>query len=153
MDTSDVKTLEPVDCDEAVELLETQQIGRLIFTRRALPAAAPVNYVMRQGAVWFWTASNASLGQALNHAVVGFEVDHLDPGTRTGWSVLVLGVAELITDAEQIELARAFGPEPWAPGRMEHLIRIPLDEVTGRRIYPWYPLADWGDQDDDVEAS
>ena len=150
MDTSDIKTLEEIGRDEAVELIETQQIGRLIFTRRALPAAAPVNYIARQGAVWFWTASNASLGQALHHAVVGFEVDHFDESARTGWSVLVLGIAELITDEKQIERARASGPRPWAPGRMEHLIRIPLAEVTGRRIDPWFPLADWGDEDGEV---
>lgn len=145
MDTSDIKTLEQIDRDEAVELLATQQIGRLVYTRRGLPAVTPVTYALRDGAVWFWTASAASLAQAVHKAVVGFEVDQVEARTRTGWSVLVLGVAHLVADPGQIARAQALGPEPWAPGRMEHLIRVPLAEVTGRRIDPWFPLADWGD--------
>lgn len=138
MDTSDVKSLESLDRDEAVELLGGEQIGRLVYTRRALPAATPVNYVVRDGAVCFWTASAGTLAKAVHRAVVGFEVDHVDPAARTGWSVLVLGIAEVTTDPEELEIARVFGPEPWAPGRMEYLIRIPLAEVTGRRITPWF---------------
>lgn len=28
------------------------------------------------------------------------------------------------------------GPEPWVPGRKEHLLKIPLKLVSGRRIVP-----------------
>lgn len=152
MDTSDVNTLEAVDFDDAVELLGTEKVGRLVYTRRALPAVTPLNYVLRDGAIWIWTASTSSIAQAVRGAVVAFEVDQLDKVARTGWSVVVVGVAQLVANQEDLEVARAFGPEPWAPGRMEHLLRIPLSVVTARRIDPWFPSANWGDEDADIRC-
>jgi nitroimidazol reductase NimA-like FMN-containing flavoprotein (pyridoxamine 5'-phosphate oxidase superfamily) len=139
MDTSDVKSLEEIEQAEAVELLGTESVGRLIYTRFALPAVMPVNYAVREDAVWVWTASESSLAQAVRGAVIGFEVDHLEYEARTGWSVLVLGVAEVVTDPEVLERARMDGPEPWVPGRKVHLLRVPLSVVSGRRIDPWFP--------------
>lgn len=78
----------------------------------------------------------SSIAQAVRGAVVAFEVDHLDRAAHTGWSVTVLGVAELVTNEDELDLARVFGPEPWAPDRKEFLLRIPLSVVTGRRLGP-----------------
>jgi len=134
MNTTETKPLATLSEAESVALLGTQKVGRLVFTRWALPAVTPVNFVLREGAVWIWTASTSSTWQAVRGSVVAFEVDQLDADTRTGWSVVVLGVAELVTRPEQIEEARRHGPQPWIPGREEHLIRIPLKLVSGRRI-------------------
>lgn len=119
---------------ESLALLRTERVGRLVYTRRALPAITPVNFVLRDGAIWIWTASTTSMAQAVRGAVVAFEVDRLDEATRTGWSVVALGVAELVLDAGEIERAMRLGPEPWVSGRMEHLLRIPLSMISGRRI-------------------
>jgi nitroimidazol reductase NimA-like FMN-containing flavoprotein (pyridoxamine 5'-phosphate oxidase superfamily) len=124
---------------EAVALLGTQDVGRLVYTRRALPAVTPVNFLLRDGAIWIWTASTSSMWPGVRGAVVAFEVDELDAATRSGWSVVVLGVAELVTRPQEIEDARRHGPEPWVAGRKEHLIRIPLELVSGRRIVPEEP--------------
>jgi nitroimidazol reductase NimA-like FMN-containing flavoprotein (pyridoxamine 5'-phosphate oxidase superfamily) len=129
---------------EAIALLATRQVGRLVYTRWALPAVTPVDFVLREGAVWFWTASTSSIRQGVRGSVVAFEVDHLDADTRSGWSVVVLGVAELVKDPAQIERARLTGPEPRVPGREEYLIRIPLKLVSGRRIRPGEPELDGG---------
>lgn len=134
METHRVKTLTKLGEAEARSLLKTQEIGRLVYTRRALPVVAPVNYAVRDGAVWIWTASASSMAQAVRGAVVAFEVDELDRETRTGWSVQVLGVAELIVSSAEVERALDCGPEPWAPARREHLVKIPIQVVTGRRI-------------------
>ena len=124
---------------ESIALLGTQEVGRLVFTRWALPAVTPVDFVLRDGAIWIWTASTSSMWQAVRGSVVAFEVDRLDAGMRTGWSVVVLGVAEQVTRPEETEKARRYGPEPWIPGRKEHLLRIPLKPVSGRRIVPGEP--------------
>ena len=134
MNTTDTKPLASLTEAESVALLGTQKVGRLVFTRWALPAVAPVNFVLRAGAIWIWTASTSSTWQAVRGSVVAFEVDQLDAATRTGWSVVVLGVAELVTRPEEIEEARRYGPEPWVAGRKEYLLRIPLKLVSGRRI-------------------
>ena len=134
MSTTDIKPLVDIPRAEAVRLLVSRDVGRLVYTRRALPAITPVNYAVRENAVWIWTASTSSLAQAVRGAVVAFEVDEIDGDTHSGWSVVVLGVAELVVAPREIELAQELGPEPWVAGRKEHLIRIPLREVTGRRV-------------------
>ena len=135
MDT-DVNGLEVLTRADAVALLETQEVGRLVYTRRALPAVTPVNYAVRGAAVLIWTNSGASLAQAVRGAVVAFEADELDRAARSGWSVTVTGTAGLVSDPLELERARADGPVPWAPGTKEYLIRIPLTMVTGRWLRP-----------------
>jgi nitroimidazol reductase NimA-like FMN-containing flavoprotein (pyridoxamine 5'-phosphate oxidase superfamily) len=131
MDT-DVNGVEVLSRAEAIALLESQEVGRLVYTRRALPAVRPVNFAVRGGAVLIWTGSASSLGQAVRGAVVAFEADELDRVTRSGWSVVVVGTAQLVTDEMELTRARLDGPSPWAPGIKDHLIRIPLTMVTGR---------------------
>jgi len=128
----DVNGLEVLSRAEALALLESREVGRLVYTRRALPAIRPVNYVVRGAAVLIWTGSSSSLGQAVRGAVVAFEVDAFDRVGRSGWSVVVTGTAQLVTDVARLARARLDGPVPWAPGVKEHLIRIPLTIVTGR---------------------
>ncbi len=129
---TDANGVEVLSRAESIALLETQEVGRLVYTRRALPAIRPVNFAVRGGAVLIWTGSASSLGQAVRGSVVAFEVDQLDYVHRTGWSVAVLGTAQLVTDELELAAARQDGPVPWAPGVKEHLIRIPLTVVTGR---------------------
>jgi hypothetical protein len=133
---TDANGLEMLSRAEAIALLETQEVGRLVYTRRALPAIRPVSFVVRGGAVLIWTGSSSSLGQAVRGAVVAFEADELDRATHSGWSVAVTGTAQLVTDEARLAQARADGPVPWAPGIKEHLIRIPLTVVTGRWLGP-----------------
>jgi hypothetical protein len=131
MDT-DVNGLEVLSRAEAIALLETQEVGRLVYTRRALPAVIPVNYAVRSGGILIWTGSSSSLGQAVRGSVVAFQVDELDRATHSGWSVTVTASAQLVTDEAELEKAHVDGPVPWAPGIKDHLIRIPLTMVTGR---------------------
>ncbi len=129
---TDANGLEMLSRPEAVALLETQEVGRLVYTRRALPAVRPVNFAVRGGAILIWTGSASSLGQAVRGAVVAFEADEIDREAHSGWSVAVTGVAQLVTDGRMLAEARQLGPVPWAPGVKDHLIRIPLTVVTGR---------------------
>lgn len=125
---------------EAIALLETQEVGRLVYTRRALPAVVPVNYAVREGAIWILTGSASTLGQAVRGAVVAFQVDQLEPATRSGWSVTVTAEARVAVDEATLARARRDGPVPWAPGVKEHLIVIPLTVVTGRRVGVGTPM-------------
>lgn len=134
MNSTEAKPLTAISQAEALTLLATQEVGRLVYTRRALPAVTPVNFVLRDGAIWIWTASASSMWQAVRGAVVAFEADAIDPVERTGWSVVVLGVAEWVREPGEVKRALADGPEPWVAGRKEHLLRIPLTSVSGRRI-------------------
>ena len=133
MDT-DEDGLEVLSRAEATALLGTREVGRLVYTRRALPAVLPVNYAVREGGIWIWAGSAPALAQALRGAVVVFQVDDLDYATRSGWSVTVTGLARAVTDEVLLARARIQGPTPWPPGLKEHLVQIPLTMVAGRRL-------------------
>ena len=76
---------------------------------------------------------------AADHANVTFEVDYIDQQTRSGWSVLVRGLAEGVTSEhrdELVERTKASGVQPWAPGHHGHWMRLISHSISGRRIVP-----------------
>ena len=123
--------LEVLDERECRRLLAAASIGRVGVTIGALPAIFPVNYQYVDGDILFRTGEGTKLRAALDHAVVAFEVDHVDPAERKGWSVQVVGIAERIGTAG---LTPEPVLEPWAPGSRQHLVRIRPEILTGRRI-------------------
>jgi nitroimidazol reductase NimA-like FMN-containing flavoprotein (pyridoxamine 5'-phosphate oxidase superfamily) len=127
------RSLEALSHDECLELLGRAQVGRVVFTMGALPAVVPVTFALQDAAILTRTAADTRLAKAAKGAVLAFQVDELDAASRSGWSVVVTGVAELVTDAD--ERRRLDGLlEPWAPGERDVFIRVPLTMVSGRRI-------------------
>ncbi|WP_459723250.1 pyridoxamine 5'-phosphate oxidase family protein [Actinophytocola sp. KF-1] len=127
--------LEVLDREQCLGLLETVRVGRLVFTEDALPAVQPVNFRIRQGNVVIRVAGGVKLAAATGNTVVAFEADELDPNLRMGWSVTVVGHANLITDvAELVELSGTF-LQPWVDGRRDHFVRIQTEKLTGRRLH------------------
>lgn len=126
--------LEVLGGDECLRMLETVCVGRLGLTSGALPTVLPVNYRMVGNQVVFRTSSGSKLAAAARNAVVAFEADDLDPVSRTGWSVLVVGVAREVPEdgalAEQADVDR------WAPGHGDRLVAVSTDVVSGRRLRP-----------------
>jgi nitroimidazol reductase NimA-like FMN-containing flavoprotein (pyridoxamine 5'-phosphate oxidase superfamily) len=123
---------------ECESLLRTQQIGRLGVNAEHYPAIFVVNYGLDQDVVVIRTHPGMKLKYA-DHANVTFEVDQIDEHTRSGWSVLVRGLAEEVTAghrAELIERTHRSGVAPWAPGDYGHWLRLIPHQVTGRRIVP-----------------
>jgi nitroimidazol reductase NimA-like FMN-containing flavoprotein (pyridoxamine 5'-phosphate oxidase superfamily) len=121
---------------QCLELLATQQIGRLGVNAQHYPLIFPVNYAMDRDVVVIRTGPGTKLSEAA-HANVTFEVDEIDQFRRTGWSVIVRGVAEEVTPAHRAELIRrtlSTGVEPWAPGEHGHWLRIIPTSITGRWV-------------------
>jgi len=123
-----------LDRDECVRLLAMATVGRVAVSMRALPVVVPVNFCLDGDAVVFRTAPGTKLNAACSHAVVGFQADCIDPVYHAGWSVLVRGMAEEITDPAEIEAARQLPLSPWAGGERDHFVRVPLDVISGRRL-------------------
>lgn len=131
-------SLQELTHDECWLLLTTQQIGRLGVNAEHYPLIFPVNYGLDRGVIVLRTRPGTKLGAA-THANVTFEVDQIDPLSRTGWSVLVRGLAEEVTAEHRQELVDrtvAASVQPWAPGEHGHYLRIIAHHVTGRRIVP-----------------
>ncbi len=129
----EVEELSQQDC---LDLLATEQVGRLAVVVDLYPQVFPVNYRLDDFVVVFRTHIGTKL-LAANHANVGFEVDHLEAVSRSGWSVLIQGMAEDITDHRPgpvTERTRNLAVESWAGGDKARLIRVIPARITGRRI-------------------
>lgn len=119
---------------ECRDLLGKAQLGRVIVSVDALPAAFPVNYRMIGDSIVFRTARGTKLTSAVNRAVVGFEVDEIDEDRRAGWSVLVVGMSCLVTDPDEIAALDCVGVPVWLQSIPPNYVRVDIDRITGRRL-------------------
>jgi nitroimidazol reductase NimA-like FMN-containing flavoprotein (pyridoxamine 5'-phosphate oxidase superfamily) len=130
--------LQVLSSQECMTLLASHEIGRLGVNAEDYPVIFPVNYGVDHGVIVIRTDAGSKLSSA-SHANVTFEVDDIDRRRRSGWSVLVKGLAEEVTAehrAELIERTRTAAVEPWAPGEHGHWLRLIPHAVSGRRIVP-----------------
>lgn len=120
---------------ECLRRLAKVPVGRVVYTRQALPAVLPVNFGLDgEGAVVLRTSAASELVRAIDGAVVAFEADDIDPVRHSGWSVIVTGAAVLVTDpAEHERLARTV-PASWVPSPREVFVRIEPELVSGREL-------------------
>jgi hypothetical protein len=109
-------------------------VGRIIYTRQALPAVELVNFAVEAGDIVIRTDRSGKLSAATRGAVVAFETDSVDPARRVGWSVTAIGHAREVTDPGEIGRLEELGLSSWAPGEREHFIRISPGILNGRRL-------------------
>ena len=131
------RRLTELDRSQALRLLASVTLGRIVFTRRAMPAIRPVNHVLDNGHVIIRShpgaavVSEADTGRGV---VVAYEADDIDPATHLGWSVVVTGTAHLVTDpGEKGRYQQML--TPWIDGEMDQVIRIRPAIVTGYRLH------------------
>jgi nitroimidazol reductase NimA-like FMN-containing flavoprotein (pyridoxamine 5'-phosphate oxidase superfamily) len=121
--------------DECFELMRGQlQLGRIGYVNDGVPVILPVNFVVDGDSVVFVTASGSKLSWLRNHTRVAFEVDRGRPLDESGWSVLVNGTAQEVSDPAELEVLRRGPLHSWAVASGEHWIRVSLDNVSGRRL-------------------
>ncbi len=127
-----LEILSGAECDS---LLASNQIGRMAFVADGDVVIFPVNYRYINHTIVFRTADGTKLEVAANHRPVAFEIDGYDTDAKTGWSVLVKGIARYVMeDEEEAELAE-LDLRPWAPlTRVRRWVRISPEEITGRKI-------------------
>ncbi|QKV91124.1 pyridoxamine 5'-phosphate oxidase family protein [Streptomyces sp. NA02950] len=119
---------------ECRDLLATHGVGRISVATARGPAVIPVNYSVVDDAVVFRTAPDATPAAAAG-TEVAFEVDHIDEALSEGWSVLVVGRAQRVTDPAAVRrLAAEAYSAPWPGGSRDLWLRIEPTSVTGRRI-------------------
>lgn len=124
-----------LDRDECLRLLATAPVGRVVYTRQALPAVMPVGFGLDQdGAVLLRAPAASELVRAVDGAVVAFEADAVDVAARCGWSVVVTGRAVVVTGRAEREGAERAAPPSRASSPDEVLVRIDAELVTGRRL-------------------
>lgn len=119
---------------ECLALLPSVPVGRLVYTAQALPAIIPVTFCLLAGSIVFRTGPGTGLRATQEGVVVAFEADDVDPAGRAGWSVVVLGRAVEVTGPGWLRRVAELPLLPWAAGPRSHVVRIPLELVSGRRV-------------------
>jgi len=118
--------------DECWYLLASRTLGRLVTVEAGQPEIFPVNFVVQRRTVLFRTADGRKLLSAVMDGRVAFEVD--DHDLAEGWSVVVKGTAELMSDDADLERANRAQLLTWTSGVKDHYVRILGTEITGRRF-------------------
>lgn len=115
--------------------LQSQCIGRIALSADALPVILPVFYVYDGTSIAFRTHSGSVLDRHCRNTVVAFEVDSHDTGRRAGWSVMAVGVANVVSPGNglrerEIQLDRRGAPAG------DVIITIEPGSLTGRALTP-----------------
>lgn len=118
---------------ECVALLGTVPVGRLVFSENAMPAIRPVNFKLDGDSVVIRTTRNGALAR-LPGTVVAFEADQIDDGEHTGWSVVVLGKVEAVTDVDELVALTDHHTRPWASGVRDQFLRVRFEQISGRQL-------------------
>jgi uncharacterized protein len=130
------KQMDELSTEECMQLLGSHTFGRLAFMDHVgvLPMIVPVNYVFHADQINFRTGAGSKLSTALRGEPVAFEVDGLDVADKTGWSVVVRGHAQVVTDTSELAALWETPLQPWAPGPKPSYVRIEQRRISGRRI-------------------
>jgi uncharacterized protein len=130
--TGEVLVLSREDC---LHLLASNNFGRLAVATDS-PVIRPVNYVFDEPSqsVVFRTADGSKFHALLVNGKAAFEIDGIEQSSRTGWSVIIVGVTEEITNPSELRRLEHLELDTWTPGRKAHWMRIRAWTVTGRRI-------------------
>ncbi len=139
MTTQDLRTdrqgLEVLSYEECDGLLADQGIGRVAFVHEGEPAVFPVNYQWHRKTIVFRTARGAKLDAAEVGRTAAFEIDGWDEVYQRGWSVLVRGWVEEVSDDSELAELDALPLTPWARViERPYWVRLVPDEISGRRI-------------------
>lgn len=121
---------------ECLDLLASLPIGRLVYTRQALPAIQPVNFALSNGEIIIRAGTGGTVIAAARGDIVAFEADALDTSTRSGWSVTVIGRSRRASEPVEISRLRKLPLVSWAPDAQEYFICIGIEIVSGRRFRP-----------------
>ncbi len=122
--------------DACLARIAAAEVARVAVSTPMGPRILPVNYVFDGQHIVFRTTPYSVLGTYAHNAEVAVEMGHLTEDFTDGWSVLVVGRAEMVHDAAELTRIREeHDPTPWAAGPRRMLyVRVPLREVTGQQL-------------------
>jgi nitroimidazol reductase NimA-like FMN-containing flavoprotein (pyridoxamine 5'-phosphate oxidase superfamily) len=131
---SRVNAIAELPVDECWRRLALVPAGRLCFVENGEPMVLPVNHAVDGHRLVLRTASGTALHRVAIGRSVAYEADDLMPVTREGWSVVVRGLIDELTDEDELARAHELGLHPWASGRRDHFLELRPWAVTGREI-------------------
>jgi nitroimidazol reductase NimA-like FMN-containing flavoprotein (pyridoxamine 5'-phosphate oxidase superfamily) len=118
---------------ESRGLLARQQFGHVAVSTPDGAHIIPVNYAVVDEAVVFGTSPFSVLATYGRSGKIAFEVDQVRDDEGLGWSVVVRGRAELVTDPRALARIRQLSrPHPFAGGPRHVYLRLAWQDLSGR---------------------
>jgi uncharacterized protein len=130
----DASGLEMLSEPEALALLATVPLGRLVYSDRALPFVAPVSFILDGADIVIRTGRRSNLATNGPGNIVAFQVDDIAVSTGSGWTVVVTGRLQLIHDTFEIARLSELKFQSWAPAVSDRYLLLRPELITGRRI-------------------
>ena len=109
-----------------------RKLGRLGICLDGIPHIIPVNFSVVDRRIIVRLGSGL-LSSHADGTRVAFEVDHAEAFSNNGWSVLVHGLAQLLSDEEVAHVGRNL-PQPMVMHPGTQVFSIRLDALTGRVV-------------------
>ena len=122
-----------LDRQACLDLLATTGRGRIALTVSALPAILPVRFVLDNDRIVVAASVGTTLDRGTDGNVVAFEADGIDDATQSEWSVGVVGVANHLTQAHDVERAATLPLPRWGAEEPGRFIALSTDQISGRR--------------------
>jgi nitroimidazol reductase NimA-like FMN-containing flavoprotein (pyridoxamine 5'-phosphate oxidase superfamily) len=123
-----------LDRVECLDLLPAKRIGRLGYVTDDGPRIVPLNYATTPDSILVRTLAYGEVARSALDQRVAFQIDDIDESRHTGWSVLVVGTARLVSVEELKQILYLGAPEPWVGGPRTLFLRIPMTTITGRQV-------------------
>ncbi|MDZ4828229.1 MAG: pyridoxamine 5'-phosphate oxidase family protein [Actinomycetota bacterium] len=141
-ETTHRTVLEVMERRECLALLADRHLGRLAVSIANQPVIFPVTYALDGDTIVFRTDPGTKLYGARGR-LVAFEIDGIDGelADDLGWSVLVVGTADVVESESELARLDAIDLGPWNPGPKQYWLRIHGGAITGRRLTRPEPLA------------
>ncbi|MFG2881789.1 pyridoxamine 5'-phosphate oxidase family protein [Streptomyces sp. NPDC048297] len=114
---------------EALWLLQAAELGRLVFVQRETTVVRPARHVWEYGRLIVRTP----LQTAAVPPTATYQVDDVQAGTGTGWTVTATGPVDVITDPDEAAHYRRTLPG-WTHGPHDAVVRVHPQTVTGFRL-------------------
>lgn len=124
--------LRDLDLADCLDRIIGGTVGRVAVSTPDGPHIVPVAYAVVDETIAIRTSAYSILGTSARDAVMAFEVDHVDDGSRSGWSVTVRGRCSVETDPRAIARLREALGDGWVSGARTLYLRLPLEHVSGR---------------------
>lgn len=119
--------------DECLDALRAESLGRIAVSDSALPLILPVNYALEGSAIVFRTQEGGLLDRACRNTIVAFEIDDYDRASGTGRSVVVVGVANVLSSSDWLR-ALELGLSSVGAAEGTVFVKIIPGTMSGREV-------------------
>lgn len=120
--------------------LARNRTGRIAVVAPDGPHIIPVNYTVVDEQVVFRTSRTTLLARYAPGSTIAFEVEDTDAASKSAWSVVARGPAEVVDDpAQRDHIRKIWQPEPWADGERDLYLRLLVRELSGRSVGAPFP--------------